>query len=301
MSRVARSALAVVVIFAALPASAFLRETTGGDPTTGTCLWWGGRSVTYEVNPVGLTSTTCPAAVDAELAVSTAVGLWADATYAGTTVPCTDFHFAGGAASTRRAIGNDGHNLIVFRKGPCGTGKTPSVDNCWSHGSPGIIALTTTTEDDVTGQLLDADVELYSWDGLGSPDGTSGWNFGCGGAATGVDITSVVAHESGHMLGLDHVCTDEFGPAFNVCNRDPGTSLAPIMRPQVGSASQRTLAQDDVNGICSIYPKGAATRTCPPVQQRGSSHGGCSSAGGVGLAGLLLALLATARTRRRRV
>ena len=34
------------------------------------------------------------------------MGLWADATNAGSTVPCTDFRFAGGAASARRAIGN---------------------------------------------------------------------------------------------------------------------------------------------------------------------------------------------------
>jgi len=289
MSRAVRFLSAVALLAAALPAAAYVRESTTGDPFSGTCLWWGGRSVTYEINPEGVTSSTCSSVADAELAVSTAVGLWADATYAGSVAPCTDFHFSGGAESTRKSIGHDGHNLIVFRKGLCAAGQTPSVNNCWNHGDIGIVALTTTTQDDTTGQILDADVELYS------TDGTHGMDFGCtaaGGTATSVDITAVMGHEAGHP------CTPEYGVPVN-CIKDTGTSLPPIMSPQVGGASQKLLAQDDVTAVCTIYPKGGATLTCPPVEPPGgASHGGCSSAGGVGILGVL-ALLAAMRRRGR--
>jgi MYXO-CTERM domain-containing protein len=106
-----------------------------------------------------------------------------------------------------------------------------------------------------------------------------------------VDVAAVATHEGGHMLGLDHVC----GSApYDACP-SPGA----IMSPQVGSAAQRAaLTADDVNGICTIYPKNAATLTCaPPEQHKG---GGCSSAGGGGLAGLLAAAAIAALRQRRR-
>jgi uncharacterized protein (TIGR03382 family) len=101
------------------------------------------------------------------------------------------------------------------------------------------------------------------------------------------------------MLGLDHVCTGEFGPAYNQPPICP-VGASPIMKPQVGSASSRALDQDDVNGICSIYPKGGATLTCPPVQSKKSSGGGCNSSGGAGILALAGVLEAWRRRRRPR-
>ena len=308
MKGVVRFLSAAALLAAALPASAFLRETTvGGTPSTGVCgggpqpLWWGGRDVTVHVNAEGVTSTACPVPADAENAVSTAMSQWGNATLTGQGSPCTDFHYTVGAPTAQRAIGNDGVNLVVFRKGLCAAGQTPATNNCWNHGI-GTIALTTTTYDSDTGQIVDADIEFFSWDGAngfylscaapGAP--ACGVNTGTG--CNAVDIVSVATHEAGHMLGLDHVCTTEYGsPAFSQCIQDPGTMMNPIMKPPVGSASQQTLAQDDVNGVCSVYPKGAATASCPSTQQ--GSHGGCASAGGVGVLGLL-GLLAAVRRRR---
>jgi hypothetical protein len=290
MSRVVRSLAAVALLAAALPAAAFLRETSEpGNPGAGTCLWWGGRNVPVLVNASGVDQTSCASPVDAENAVTTAVASWGNATRTGETSPCTDFTFVPGGATSKIAVGNDGVNLIVFRKGLCAAGQNPNVANCWPHGDGTTIALTTTSFDPVTGRIFDADVEVYATDGV------HGKNLSCTDALTGVDIQSVVTHEAGHMLGLDHVCTLEFGPAYNVC--PPGS---PIMEPQVGSASNRALAQDDVNGVCTIYPAGKATVTCPAVESKKASGGGCDSAGGAGLLGIAGLLGAWRRRGRRR-
>ena len=294
MSRVVRSLAAVALLAAALPAAAFLRETSEpGNPGAGTCLWWGGRNVPVLVNASGVDQTSCASPVDAENAVTTAVASWGNATRTGETSPCTDFTFVPGGATSKIAVGNDGVNLIVFRKGLCAAGQNPNVANCWPHGDGTTIALTTTSFDPVTGRIFDSDVEIYA------TNGTTGKNLSCAVSATGVDIQSVLTHEAGHMLGLDHVCTPEFGPAYNMPPWCP-TGQSPIMSPQVGSASARALAPDDVNGVCTIYPKGAATVTCPAVQSKKASGGGCDSAGGAGLLGIAGLLGAWRRRGRRR-
>ena len=72
------------------------------------------------------------------------------------------------------------------------------------------------------------------------------------------------------------------------------------MMPQVGGASNRALDQDDVNGVCTIYPAGGATLTCPPVQPKKGSSGGCDSAGGAGVLAIAGVLAAWRRRRRLR-
>ena len=61
MSRVVRPLAAVALLAAALPAAAFQRETTEpGNPSGGTCLWWGVRTVPYHVNASAVGQTACP-------------------------------------------------------------------------------------------------------------------------------------------------------------------------------------------------------------------------------------------------
>ena len=61
------------------------------------------------------------------------------------------------------------------------------------------------------------------------------WNLGCQELATSYDLQTVILHENGHVLGLDH-----------------SSDTNAIMYPSYQQADC-TLGQDDINGIRSIY------------------------------------------------
>lgn len=314
MIRLVRPVAAIALLAAALPATPFVRETTTPrHPESGYCLWWGTRRVTYEVNATSANPSPCQSASAAEAVAAAAFATWGAATRSGEASACTDFAFVHGAPTTRTAVGRDGVNLVVFRSGlcsdvvgldPCSAvpGACAAKFNCWEH-EVGTIGLTTTTFDTDTGEILDADMELFGWNGEIPPTGSY---FTCESPAaprcdsppygqTGcnwVDVGAVVVHEAGHVLGLDHVCDSAFPAPYDACPAGPQ-----VMAPSVGDVALRGLSQDDVEGICRIYPAGAATLTCAPPHEK--PKGGCSSAGEVGIAGLLGVAVAAWRGRRR--
>ena len=170
---------------------------------------------------------------------------------------------------------------MVFRRGPCGDLVPPGDPcrlwdvngsstlncadryNCWdaddpSHASDRVIALTTVSYVASTGEIVDADMELNAWGGSGpSPPG---YYFTCVDGTvcdprfppqTGcvsTDVQDVVTHEAGHVLGLAH-------------SPDPTATM--FASAPLSEISKRTLAPDDVSGICSIYPAGLPTNTGP--------------------------------------
>ena len=62
------------------------------------------------------------------------------------------------------------------------------------------------------------------------------WNLGCQELATSYDLQTVILHENGHVLGLDH-------------SNDTGA----VMYPSYQQADC-TLGEDDINGIRALYP-----------------------------------------------
>ncbi len=67
-----------------------------------------------------------------------------------------------------------------------------------------------------------------------------GFNWNDTGTNGNVDTQSIATHEEGHFLGLDHT---NAGGATMEAFYGGGTSL-------------RTLAQDDIDGVCALYPAG---------------------------------------------
>ena len=93
------------------------------------------------------------------------------------------------------------------------------------------------------------------------------------GTAAAVDLQNIVTHEVGHFLGIAHTNVEE---ATMFCESPRG------------EVSKRTLAEDDIAGLCAIYPPGSIGGGCDPTPRGGtltadctgplpSNGGGCSA------------------------
>ena len=291
-----RSALGVAALASALavPARAFTRSTAGPG---GPCLFWAQPGHSFVIDASATPDVPPASAFDA---VRRSFATWAG-------VQCAHLTFPDQGLSTdpaNRKIGyvpgGNNINLVLWRTANCSSGAVPAGDpcltegncgnkyDCWDHGDS-VIAVTTTTFNRSTGQIFDADIELND----SNPSGGSHFIFTtadcpagsstclCSGAQTDAcahyDVQNTVTHEAGHSIGLDHTTVQD------------ATMYA--FAPE-GEESKRALHQDDIDGVCAIYPDGEPT-TCDggavvlvdagPVDAGGpaaSSGGGCASAPG---------------------
>lgn len=139
--------------------------------------------------------------------------------------PCSYFYFVETEEdATCSPIGFDlkksNMNLLVWREDDW------RVDR--DHGQS-VMALTTLSYDDNTGRILDADIEFngeYFGFSVSEDDGMA-------------DIQNTATHEIGHTIGLEHT-------------NDRETTMSPTA--ETGDTNKRTLHQDDINGICALYP-----------------------------------------------
>ena len=204
-----------------------------------------------------------------------------------------------------RASAADPYNVLIFRNPWCDPSKP---DEC----QPEALAVTSVFAGRTTGIIHDADIEVntenFVWGDLATQPG-----------AGKQDLQNALTHEMGHLIGLDHDCytpgsdkfrqTDNTGAPAPFCISADATVQESTMftKAEFGDLSKRTLAPDDQNAVCGIYPAAQDPNYCPPPGTVPADPVGCGcrvSAGTDPSAALvvtgLLAALAATRTRRRR-
>ena len=84
------------------------------------------------------------------------------------------------------------------------------------------------------------------------------YRWGLASAGEGVrDLVAVVTHETGHLLGLLHLCETDGAEAAPLCSTEHQMST---LYPEYLGLSQRELGDDDIDGLCWLYPN---ERACP--------------------------------------
>jgi hypothetical protein len=198
-------------------------------------------------------------------------------------------------------VGNDKVNLIKFRDTPCtcedGTratswgcrpavGKDPA--HCYAPQAAGITTAVYVDDKDSSrdGAIIDADIELNGVNFAISVNGVTTSSQLCQS-----DLQNTLTHELGHLHGLEHPCLAPGDPERldNLGNPVPPCGLVLPGNPirdstmynfqDCGEIAKRSLAPDDINAICEIYPTNNDPDTCDHVGQRA---GCCSAAGQAG-------------------
>ena len=155
-------------------------------------------------------------------------------------------------------------NLIIFR------------EKNWPYTQKPV-AFTSVTYNPKTGEIVDADIEMNgeAFQFTTNPE-EEFWK---------IDIENTITHEAGHILGLDHAEDSESTMYF---------------RSEPGETRKRTLEEDDIDGLCTIYPLPGST--CTEVQPQflnvdnptpnSDDSGGCAVGSASSSMAMLLMLLA---------
>jgi Matrixin len=140
-------------------------------------------------------------------------------------------------------------------------------DTDWPYGAAGgsVLALTTVTFSKKTGDIYDVDMEINAQQALSTNEIVD---------PNGYDLQSIITHEAGHFMGLAH-------------SFDPDATM--WAHYSAGTESFRDLSDDDIAGICTVYPPTTALNVCDFAPRQGFSPecglwpagtGGCVLAAG---------------------
>ncbi len=263
---------------------AFCRSTTcrgecptddNGCPSAGFPLFWARTCIGYSLQKNGTQSLDSN---DVRVAIRKAFQAWSD-------VPCPHAknNYASMAFSELEAVscdksqynsGGPNVNVVLFR------------DDDWTYrGIDGTLAKTSVTYDDRTGEIFDADIEVNAaMNDLTVSDSKISY-----------DLQAIVTHEVGHFIGMAH-------------SSDANASMYASYAP--GTIGPRHVTEDDVSGVCGVYPPGREG-ACDPSPRGGlgpncdaPANGGCSLGRyplgrDAGAFAALVALALVARRRRR--
>lgn len=287
------SALVLLAVVAAN--DPYVRSRVSPGRSTDHCLYWAeDTNIVYRANAAGNPETPG----DTEFtAFNDSFKTWNAALN-----QCSSLTFTEGPRTNTRVTGwvensSTNENVLLFRQVFCSKVKElSSTDACWGRQDCGnqydcwqhqadAIAITTTTYDPRSGQILDADIELnvpsFIFSTVNAPPCVRpNYSTSC----IAWDLQNTVTHEIGHMLGLDHT-------------GNPGSTMNPTAPP--GEITKRTLDVGTASFPCAVYPKGGVSQDCVivPVSSTLGNKPGCSTAEAWPVA--MLGLLALTRRRRR--
>jgi hypothetical protein len=193
-------------------------------------LYWASSCVTFAVQKDGSKRNEIDA-LSFEQVINNAFDTWMNADCGDGTHPAIRVSSHGQVVCDKVEYNKSGNaNIYLFR------------DDQWLASGPGnALALTTVWYDWHTGKIYDADVEVNGSVGSTDPnDPGYEQRITNGAPEDGADLPSIITHESGHFLGLDHA-------PFT-----PGATMFTFYDP--GSGNLRKLSADDQAGICAVYP-----------------------------------------------
>ena len=279
-------AVAAIASLAPVQAQAFVRSVVRG---TEICLFWNDREIPWSLNEKGSADLSLD---EVDEALRRSFATWE-------AVDCSDMRFAEAGTTAAAGVGfsDDGENLVVFRTTRCSDVVDESdpcwddfscsnLHGCWAFGD-GVIAVTTTSYREDTGEIVDADIEFndarYLFTTASGRLCERGQTEGC----ISTDLQNTATHEIGHLLGIDH---------------SPVAGSTMYASAPQGETSKRSLARDDIDAICTIYPLGQPPNVCEDAYGLRRNDGGgcnCGQADGLALLGLLPALARVLRRRPR--
>jgi hypothetical protein len=295
---------------AATPASAYVRARTG----KGIPVHWTGGCVFMQPD-AGATADLANA--DTLAAIQRSIDAWTSAVGSAAYLALT-YQTPAGPLDSKL----DGRNTIKFRSDHwCPAGDASKQELCYSEFAAGITTVRYVDDGSKkAGEIEDADIELNDVNfffavlsrDTPSPDVPAG--------RTLADLENTLVHELGHVMGLDHTCSDDNTPPQEVDDSGqppprcdsvkslPADEQAKITGAtmyntyQPGEISKRMPKADDVAGIANAYPPADDPKACKATDL-GDFNTGCSLAGrrsrSLGAIGMLVCALVALRLRRR--
>lgn len=206
------------------PEACCMRDAKGCD-TNGIPLAWPTSCVSYAIQKDGSNVRSITAAQLSDV-VDKAFASWTSSSCeSGLSISVENYgEVACHESEFNTKLGNA--NIWMFRDSGWQSGNAASGSDGFDSSA---LAVTVTNFNWKNGQLYDADVELNA----------EQVDFTLPGENPRFDLLSIVTHEAGHFLGLDH-------------SIEHGSTMFYAYNPP--SIDERSLSDDDTAGLCAIYP-----------------------------------------------